>query len=263
MSQKKSPTLSEGLEALGQLVGKDLSVVSDNYTSSQELAAQAASYSGQSLNVKEIKKVADELVERFETEKVGHLISKYHVDRDRQMAVLQGLGKEVLLSVLSQGVLPAQLAESLSVSYDCFHEYLRITCTREELKLTEELIADSLVHEGLKELRKPSLDKEDLAHAKALAEFNLKLARTMTQKYAEKKAPTNAVQINNTHFDGAESKPEQVPYLNIIMPDVDNLKPLPKHRFTAETRTQDMPLEGIEDGKFVIFEQEPDKEYDE
>jgi len=132
---------------------------------------------------------------------VGKDVTHDTLNRDKQMATLSGLGKDVLLSVLSQGVLPAQLATALEVSYETFNEYMRLTATPEELRKAESLGADAMVSSALDGLNE-AVDKEDLQQAKAIAEYTFKIAKTMNHRYSDK--PSTAV--SGLRAQGTESR---------------------------------------------------------
>lgn len=245
------PLLQTGLDILLKIPGNNLAPVVKKYLPAKELAAEAANRAPDVALPENIAQIRDQILAKYETHEMGNLLSKYHVDRDTQMTTLSHLGKDVLLSVMAQGVLPAELAEALEVSYDTFHEFVRITCTVEEIKHSEKLAADNLVAKGLKKLN-DAKDKEDLAIAKALADMYLKLAKAMSGKYSEQR-PTTAVQVNNYgetpgHIDSAA-----VPYLQIILPDPDNMPELPEHRFTADRRDETFKPDGIVDGEFTLY----------
>ena len=249
------PSLQAGLDKLAGVTKKDLAPVMENYVPAKDLAAHAASQAPDISTSATIAAIRDQVQVKFGSEKLGHLLSQYHTNRDRQMQTLTGLGKDVLLSLLSQGILPATLAKSLEVSYDVFHEFVRITCTKEEIKHMEALQADSLVAEGVEKLNAAE-DKEDLAIAKAIVETNMKLAKALTTKYTEQKAPTTAVQVNN--YGDTSSEEMQVSFVKfpqMTVPDVESLPALSPHAYKSiEEQHAQFEPEGFIDGEFTFTE---------
>ena len=228
----------------------------DNYVPAKDLAANAAHESKDISTEASIAAIRDQLQVKFGSEKLGHLLSKYHVNRSRQMETLTGLGKDVLLSLLSEGILPGTLAEALEVSYDTFHEFIRITCTKDEIRHMEALQADKMIADGLKGMEEAE-DKEDLAKAKAIAEMKMKLAKALSGKYTEQK-PTTAVQVNNYNNTGSdEMQVSFVKFPQMTVPDVENLPELKEHAYKSaeEIKAQTVP-EGFIDGEFTLFEGE-------
>ena len=249
------PSLQAGLDRLAGETKKDLAPVMDNYVPAKDLAAKAASRAPDISTSATIAAIRDQVQVKFGSEKLGHLLSQYHLNRDKQMETLTGLGKDVLISLLSQGILAATLAEALEVSYDTFHEFIRITCTKDEIKHMEALQADSLVADGLKKLN-DAQDKDDLAIAKAIMDTNLKLAKALTPKYTEQKPPTTAVQVNNYGEQvGGQVDMGPVPYLQIVLPDRDALPELKEHSFMQNENLNTPPEQSaIVDGEFVLFD---------
>ena len=248
------PSLQAGLDRLAGVTGKAIKPVMDNYVPAKDLAAHAASVTADVTNEATIAAIRDQLQVKFESEKLGHLLSKYHVDRGKQMQTLSGLGKDVLLSLMAEGILAGTLAEALEVSYDTLHEFIRITCTKEEVKHMEALQADKMVADGLKMMEEAE-DKEDLAKAKAIAEMKMKLAKALSGKYTEQK-PTTAVQVNNYGNQGSEEMQVSfVKFPQMTVPDVDQLPELKEHAYKSmEERKAQMEPEGFIDGEFTLFE---------
>lgn len=224
----------------------------DNYVPAKELAARA-SESPQKTSALTIKAIRDQVLVKFETQEIGNLLSKYHVDRDKQMETLCALGKDVLLSLLSQGILPATLAEAFEVSYDVFYEFMHITCSKDEIKHMKELQADSFVADSLKQLEAAE-DKDDLAQAKAIADFKMKLAKAQSSRYQEQK-PTTAVQVNNYNSDGSMEERSFVAFPQMTIPMTDELPDLPphQHKVEKETKQHHFEPEGVIDGEFAIY----------
>lgn len=246
------PSLSECL----QKHGRELAPVEQNFVPAKEFAQQIADTTPDEMATQNILDVRDQLLDTYEGGRVADLLTQYTLNRDTQMRTMCRLGKEPILSLMSAGVLPAEIAKELKVSYDTFHEYMRIVCNPQEIREAEILAADALVAEAQHELR-IVVDKDDVPRAKALAEFNLKLAKTMGgQKYVEQK-PQTAIQVNNTYegdtLIGQENTGPQ-PYISIIIPNKEDLKPLPKHTYTAEKRTETFKPRGFEDGAFTAYD---------
>lgn len=203
-----------------------------------------------------IKRISDQLNTKYETQELGHLVEKYHLDRDRQMATLTGLGKDVLLSLLSQGVPGPTIAEGLEIANDTFKEFIKLTCSKEEIKEARANAADALVAQGLKGLHAAD-DKDDLAQAKAIAEMNMKLAKTMSSDYVEKKPLTTAVQINNA-YAAEEGLQSFVAFPQMTVPDETTLPDLPEHNHKAgqENDEHRFEPEGVIDGEFTLYDGE-------
>lgn len=252
---KELPDIQEGLDRLAG-VNKEVLTVVDTIKTAKEAAQEASDNTPALTSSEAVKRIRDELISSFETEKIGHLISDYHIDRSAQMQTLQAAGKHVILDVMAQGVLPADLAKALKVSYATFHEYLRITCNEDELNYAESLAADNLVAEGIRRLERAD-DMEDISKAKALMDVSMKLAKSMTTKYTERKPqPQTAVQINHTeHHHGAGHPSTATATSNIfVVPDKDDLPELKKHRFTADRRGETFKPEGFIDGEFTLYD---------
>ena len=249
----KIPSLEDGLAALGEELDKDLVPIAENFESARDFAQKAAEVSPALASSAALEELATTLSNKYDSQRVGHLISDYVLNRDKQMQTLQSMGgKDVMLAVLSQGILPAELSSQLGIAYDTFHEFMRITCTPDELSHMEMLAADSLIATGLKELR-ASTDKDDLARAKALMDVNMKLAKALSNKYSEQK-PSTAVQINNFGDDQArEVGKEPEAWLSIVMKNKEDLEPLKDHSFTSEEQNNKFKPDGIIDGEFTLY----------
>lgn len=246
------PDLQEGLDSFLTNIDPSLTVVAENYVPSKELARQAAESAPDITPVATIRKIQQDIEHKFsDGSRMGSLLATYHLNRDAQMQTLMGLGKDVLLSIVAQGILPATIAKEIGVSYDTFVEYLRITATKEEIKHADELAADALVAEGLSELHN-ARDSEDVTRAKAIMETHLKLAKAKSAHYSEK-MPKTAVQINN--YQGSDEKPQSfVAMPQMTVPDVENLPPLEEHSYQSTTSLhEEFAPEGYVDGEFSIL----------
>ena len=250
------PSLRQGLDKLLG-VGKNVTHVIETYEPAGKFAAQIVEQTPPIAATETISKIRDEVTLRYgDKSRIGHLLSHYTLNRDKQMATLSGLGKDVLLSVLSQGVLPAQLATALEVSYETFNEYMRLTTTPEELRKAESLGADAMVSSALNGLT-TAVDKEDLQQAKAIAEYTFKIAKTMNHRYSDK--PNTAVQVNN--YGDAQTPEEAItstPYLQIVLPAPEDMPPLKPHKHTAEADDESFKAQGFIDGEFVLYNGEDD-----
>ena len=223
-----------------------------HFRPSTELANVAAE-TGVATTVDTIVQLRDQLEQRFgEPSQVSSLLTRYAEDRDAQMRILMGLGPELLLNLVSDGVMPAQIAEELGISYDTLHEYIRITADPQAIKAAQSNAADSLVAQSLRDINEAG-DKEDLARAKALADLRWKIAKTLTTKYTEQK-PQTAVQINN-YGDDPLGSPQQVPYLEIVHINPEALPELKPHKHREiNTQTQFTP-EGIIEGEVILIDE--------
>lgn len=250
------PSLKEGLDRLLG-VGKQISCVVDTYEPTQAFAARIAKQTPPLSSMDTISRIRDEVLTKYNNSQVGHLLSNYVLNRDKQMATLSGLGKDVILSVLAQGVLPAQLATALEVSYETFNEFVKLTTTPEEYKRAEQLAADAMVSRAMTDLS-DAVDKDDLYRAKAIAEYTFKLAKTMNNRYSDK-GPSTAIQVNQygeSHSEPTTSKP----YLQIVLPDIADLPPLKPHSYTAETRESTFKATGFIDGEFTLYSGEDEEQ---
>ena len=234
------------------VTGKSIKPVMDNYVPAKELAQQAATQSPAIATTEAIAAIRDQVLIKYESSQVGHLLSKYHTNRDKQMQTLTGLGKDVILSLLSQGIPSATLAQSLEIANDTFKEYIRITCTKEEIAEYKANAADALVAEGLRKLHEAE-DKEDLAIAKAINEANMKLAKTMSKDYVEHKPLTTAVQVNNYGEGEVEQGFVKIPQMTV--PIVEDLPELQEHAYKSQAeKNKVFEPDGIVDGEFTFYE---------
>ena len=241
----KLPSLEQGLAKLLSQ-NKQLAPTLSALKKPREYAQAAADRNHSS--EKTISAIRDEVLSTYDDSRVGHLLSKYVLQRDAQMAKLSGLGSEAILSLIAQGALPAEIANAIGVSYDTFTEFTRITCSEAEIREAEKLGADSLVVQGLSDLE-TAIDKDDVAKARALMDIKLKIAKSMNSRYIEQR-PSTAVQVNNyNNQDGGEGK--QVPFLQILEPREEDLPPLKPHNAKQEAAT--LPPEVIE-GEYQLFE---------
>ena len=248
------PTLEQGLATLLK-ENKNLEPAMQQYVPAKEFAQQVAEGAPELTNLETIEAIRDEIVSTYEKSKLGHLLTRYELNRDKQMAVLQGLGRDVILSLLAQGALPAEIAKHFSVSYDTFTEFMSLKCTPAELKRAERLGADSLMLEGLEALEDAE-GRDDVAKARALMDTKFKLAKSMNHKYIEQK-PSTAVQVNN-YNEGGQQGDAPVPYLQIVEIDPHNLPPLPDHQHISKLPKPFEP-DGIEDGEFELFQPDRDE----
>lgn len=242
------PEIEKGLERLGQST-ETLPDVLENYIPAREFAGEIARKARSRSAKSEIERIRDQVENTFGNQRMGALMSDFVLDRDRQMQTLSGLGKDAILSIMSQGVLPAAIARSFKVSYDTFAYFMEQTCSPDEIKTAKAHSADSMVAEAFENL-KQSADKDDLALHKTVMETALKLARTMNKSYIEQR-PSTAIQVNQ-YGEPAEAQ-QGIPYLQIVAVDKDTLEPLPEHRHTADVATKFEP-EGVVDGEFTIFQ---------
>lgn len=239
------PSIAQGLEVL--LAGRShLQPLAQSIEKPKDLAQRAADNTPEVSCARTLSEIRDEVLAHNDSSKVGHLLSRYTRNRDSEMAVLCGITPDILLSILSQGVLPAEAAQGLNVSYDVFTEYLRLTCSVEELKAAEKLGADNLVAQGLKDLD-GAIDRDDVAKYRALMDIKLKIAKSMNSKYIEQK-PTTAVQVNN-YSDGSPDG-AQIPFLQILEPREEDLPPLRPH--VAKIESVNLKPEPIE-GEYELF----------
>lgn len=224
--------------ALQRLLGSknQLAPLAKAIVPAKEVAQQAASQAPDLTCAQTLSEIRDQILAVNGEAKVGHLLSKYALNRDRQMATLSGVGRDVLLSIMAQGILPAEIARGLEVSYDIFTEFMRLTCSVEEIKYAEQLSADSMIAESLADLDK-AVDRDDVAKARAILDAKWKIAKSMNSRYIEQK-PTTAVQVNN--YNEAPSEGEAyVPFLQIIEPRTEDLPPLKPHVAQPDKAQQD------------------------
>ena len=249
------PDIRTGLDRLLGL-NENVKYAVETYEPANKFAQQIADQTPAVTAMDTVARIQEEVSMRYgDKSKVGHLLSHYMLNRDKQMATLSGLGKDVLLSVLSQGVLPAQLAKALEVSYETFNEYMYLTTSPEELKKAEALGADAMVADALDGLTS-AVDKEDLQQAKAIAEYTFKVAKTMNTRYSDK--PSTAVQVNNYGENAETSVSTATPFLQVVLPPKEELPELKPHKHQAESRQDGFKAQGFIEGEFVLFNGDSD-----
>lgn len=241
----KLPTLEQGLAAL-LARNQSLELVAlEPLKTPKEIAEQASAKDITS--AKTISQIRDEVLSTYDDNRVGHLLSQYVLSRDTQMATLSGLGAQAILSLIAQGALPAEIAKAIKVSYDTFTEFVRLTCTEQQIKDAEKLGADNLVVDALHDLESAK-DKDDVMQARAVMDIKMKIAKTMNTKYVEQK-PSTAVQVNNYGSEGGDTA--SIPFLQIVEPREEDLPPLKPHK--AQQTELELPVEPIP-LEYALFE---------
>lgn len=243
----KLPTVEQGLRVLLKS-NHALAPALPELKTAKERAAHATTLSPS----KTLSQIRDEVLATYDESAIGHLLSQYEFNRDEQMATLASFGAHSALSLISQGALSAEIASALKVSYDTFHEFMRIQVTPEELRHAEQLGADCMVADGLKMLV-GAVDKEDLAQAKAVMEVKMKIAKSMNSRYIEQK-PSTAIQVNNYADDGHTVGGAPIPFLQIVEPRPEDLPELTEHKAVEDTH--EIPVEPIPT-EYTLFTELP------
>lgn len=206
-----------------------------------------------SSNTNELTKLRNEVVSRFGSTKLGHLLSNYVINREEQMQRLMALGKDALLSIIAQGMSTADISRELHVSYDTVQEYVSRTCTPEEVKVAETRYADMMISTAVHDVE-TAMTRDEVLKGSKLLEAKFKLANRYSDRFKDK-TPNTAVQVNNTFHDGV-APPDGTPaLLNItgLLPK-EELPPLKEHSHVIDSEAEYVPA-GLKDGKFTSLEE--------
>jgi hypothetical protein len=261
---RKLPDIAKGLKKLNPTKLREIDSCAELFrpisTFEGEMAAARDRLPDNFSQRSALEKLVYEVEHSFASKRVGALLSDYVLDRSKQFDQLAKYPVEFYLSLVSQGISPVDIAKIIGVSYDTFHEYFDLAASDEQRFRAQALAADSLISEAQNKLH-AAQESEEISQAKAIADFNLKLARVYnSDKYVEKKpapAPRTAVQINNMYEGESMTSAGSAPtaFLQIVHHDPDDLPALKPHRFQEQEESVGIKnLPGIVDGEFTFFE---------
>lgn len=193
-------------------------------------------------NTSDLEQLRDDIVAKFEGRKLGHLMSRYALDRDRQLATVCQLGKHPLLALIAQGAMLPDISRELGVAHETLKEFIRKTCTPEELKKAEVSGAEMMVFNAVDQME-GSFTKEDISKSRYLFEARMKIAKGYTNRFDDQKGPGTAIQVNQ-YSGSAEPDAQQGPpaLLNIVgMQPQEELPPLKEHNHIIEGELEYRP----------------------
>ena len=182
---------------LGPDHGMLLPLKEDKYSASHEFAKQIASRSEGPVSVDRLRAMRGELLARFSSGNIGSLMSERILNRDQQLRTLSGIGPEVILDMMAEGLMLTRISKRLEVSYSVLVEYMEQMTTESIRVKAEVLSADMMIDDALEDLEAADLDREEISRRHKILDAAMKVAKAKSPKWAEKKQDNQTLIQNN------------------------------------------------------------------
>lgn len=243
------PSKTEGLAALMAPDTKDLPATQEVFKSTADFVAEVIENTPEETKISDIESVKNLLLEKYSSKPAGELTRDFVLNRGAQSEKLTKLGPDVLLDLISLGMLPSRLSKSLGVSYATLDLYLERHCDPVSLDRAMALAADMLVDEGREQLEMcDETSKLGIMKASEIAKNNLMIAKSLSSKYAEKKAPD--IQVNTQILNADGEKKEG--WLRMWEPELEELDPLPEYKAVKQVENDVLNNADLQDGEFKL-----------
>lgn len=253
-----NPTIKDGLAVLFE--NQETSLVPEGtFEKTDDFVNELLEKIPANTSLADVDGLREELMQQFHSRDSGVMIRDFIANRNHQAVRLAKIGPDIVLELIAAGMPQSRLCKQLNVSPAVLDKFLEKTCTYEQLRRAEELLADALIEEGREGLENADeQSKAGVSKATEIAKNNLMIAKALSNKYVDKKVDTQInQQFNGLDTPIPEEGEEKKGWLRIVVPDAAALPPLKEVKDITKKRKHEEDPANIVDGAFQISPDEP------
>lgn len=176
----------------------------------------------------DLKELHRELVSRYDNDRIGSLMNRAVLNRDRQLQTLSRAGSDTILDLLAEGYFLPRIAQILDVSHAVLAQFVKKTIPSTLLAEYESLAVDRQVDNAVLNLEVAE-GRDEVQQAKAYADIALKVAKARSQKWVEQK-PQGDTYVQQNFTGGPDERnpgsSRPVAGFQLILRDPSELKPM-------------------------------------